>query len=478
MKSRELLSIVLSLIMVLGVTAGSAYAQTDEADTSDSVEIETFDDETVEDDDRDDYRDGKRDLDDRLEAFCEMTDEEKRQFFADHPRLEQFADRIANYCELSGDERETAIDEFIREHAPEAQDLDDKLDRYCEMTDEEKRELISKYDKAEEHVDRINAYCELDEDARDAYIEEHKAEFKMNHEKDIRDKLARYCEMSDEDKRAFLAEHDKAEEHSEKMNEYCELDEDARADFIKENKDEYKSQMKKMDKGKHMDYERLCALSESDRALEFDDSEKLERISNWCNMTTEEREDFKKENHEIMKEKRQDVLTRIQENPNIPERIKTMIMEKHEIVDDRLDEIRMKYEEKHGDFDEKKLELKMKFKNHMALMKIEMSEERKSAIQDRVAEMKAFKIELRENSSELTDEERQELRAEFFEKAKDIRLAWISPRHQMNAGIDAAEIECREGFSLLLKESNGRAMCLKADTALKMIERGIAVPAI
>jgi hypothetical protein len=59
-----------------------------------------------------------------------------------------------------------------------------------------------------------------------------------------------------------------------------------------------------------------------------------------------------------------------------------------------------------------------------------------------------------------------------------MQLAWISPRHQMNAGVDAAEIECREGFSLVMKESNGVAMCLKADTALKMIERGIAVPAI
>jgi len=227
-----------------------------------------------------------------------------------------------------------------------------------------------------------------------------------------------------------------------------------------------------------MDYDRLCALSESDRALEFDDSEKLERITNWCNMTPEEREDYKKEKHDIMKEKRQDALNRIQENPNIPQRIKSMIMEKRDIVDDRLDEIRMKYEEKHSDLDEKKSELKIKFKNHMALMKIDMSEERKSAIKDRVAEMKAFKIELRENSSELTDEEKQGLRAEFIEKAKDIRLSWVSPRHQMNAGIDATEIECREGFSLVLKESNGKAMCLKADTALKMIDRGIAVPAI
>jgi hypothetical protein len=275
--------------MFTGVSAGSAaYAQTDEADMSDSVEIEVSDEDTIEEEhdyDRDDSRDGKyHDLDDRLEAFCEMTDEEKRQLFADHPRLEQFADKLANYCDLSEEEREDAIEEFIREHVPEARDydLDDKLDRYCEMTDEEKRDLVSKYDKSEDHVAKMEAYCELDEDERDAYIEEHEAKFRMDH-KDIREMIDRYCEMSDEDKRAFLAEHDKAEDHIAKMNEYCELDEDARMAYIKEHIDEYKSQMKeKMDKGNHMDYDRLCALAESDRALEIDDSEKLERISNWC----------------------------------------------------------------------------------------------------------------------------------------------------------------------------------------------------
>ena len=51
-----------------------------------------------------------------------------------------------------------------------------------------------------------------------------------------------------------------------------------------------------------------------------------------------------------MKEKRQEALDRIQENPNSPQRIKAMIMEKRDIVDERLDEIRMKYEEKHGNF--------------------------------------------------------------------------------------------------------------------------------
>ena len=91
--------------------------------------------------------------------------------------------------------------------------------------------------------------------------------------------------------------------------------------------------------------------------------------------------------------------------------------------------------------------------------------------------MKALKSELREKASILTDEEKQELRAEFIEKAKSAQLAWISPRQQVSAGIDAGEIECREGYSLVMKSSNGLPMCLKADSALRMIENGFAVPA-
>ncbi len=58
-----------------------------------------------------------------------------------------------------------------------------------------------------------------------------------------------------------------------------------------------------------------------------------------------------------------------------------------------------------------------------------------------------------------------------------MQLAWINPRIQMTAGIDSAEVECREGFSLVMKASNGVAMCLKVDTALKMVDRGLVVPA-
>ena len=297
MKSKQLLSVVFSLIMFTGMTAGSvAFADSD-------------------------------DLEDQLEDFCEMSEDEKELFFEDHPRIAKFKDRLTDFCELDEDKQEEAIKNFIKEHVPEARDHDDydhedKLDRYCEMTDEEKDYFISMYDKGEDHLAKMDAYCELDEDQRDAYLDELKDGYKMHSAKDMRDILERYCEMSDEDKRAFLAEHYKNTDHAEKMDRYCELDEDERMDFIEEHRDEYKSHMKdKMSdykkeykmlvnemKDKHKDvrdrqyYDRFCEMSDDERALAIDDLEKLEKISEWCYMTPEERDDFKKEHHDIAME--------------------------------------------------------------------------------------------------------------------------------------------------------------------------------
>ena len=176
----------------------------------------------------------------------------------------------------------------------------------------------------------------------------------------------------------------------------------------------------------------------------------------------------------VAKDKMHDKMKLSDQSP----RLKAMIMAKHDITDERMDEIKMKFKEKHGDLtDAEKSDLKMKFKDHMSKVKSNLTADQKSEIHTRVAEMKAFKADLRERASDMTDEEKQELRAEFIEKAKDMQLAWISPRTQMTAGLDAADVECREGFSLVMKASNGVAMCLKADTALKMIDRGIVVPA-
>ncbi len=437
MKSRQLLSIVFALIMFTGVTMGNAvYAQSDSVE----VNVNTVDDTTEEehDDEREEHDERKHhNLDDRLEAFCEMAEDEKEAFFADHPRIAEFADRLAEFCLIeSEDEREDAIENFVEEFLPE--------------------------------------------------IKEH--DYHMDYKKDMRKHLEKYCEMTDEEKKAFVEEHDKAEDHVDKMNKYCTLDEDGRIDFIEEHKDEYKAHMKKQmhDKYDHLDYERLCSLSSDELALEITDASKLDRISNWCEMTPEEREDYKREHHDNkmhdfdgMSDKAKHHMSdvakaKLSENS---ERLKSMIMDKRDISDERRDEIRMKYEEKHGDLDERKLKLKMKFENHMSTMKIKMSDERKSLIHDRVSEMKAFKAELRERASDMTDEEKQQLREEFIDKAKEIQLAWISPRTQTTAGVDPTEVECREGFNLVMKASNGVPMCLKSDTALTMIDRGIVVPA-
>ena len=396
-KSGQLLSIVLSLIMLTGVTAGStAFADSENLDKT----AEEITSELRETEDNSETEDSANDLDDRLEKFCEMNDEDKRQLFADHPRLKEFVDKLTKYCQMSEDEREDMMDELIKDHFPE---------------------------ESERHQ-----------------LREYSDEFHMNPEKDMRVTFDEYCNMSDEDKKKFVDEHDKIADHAENMNQYCVLaDEAAKVDFIKKHRDEYIAHMKDQMMDKRHDFDKMSDMAKY-------------RMS------------------DVAKDKLYENKVKMSEKSD---RLKAMIMDKRDISDEKQDEIRMKYLEKHVDLDKKKSELKMKFNEYMKEMKIKISDERKASIHDRLAEMKAFKTELREHASDMTNEEKQQLREDFIEKAKDMQLAWISPRIQITAGIDAGEVECREGYNLVIKVSNGLPMCLKTDTALKMIDRGIAVPA-
>ena len=362
----------------------------------------------------------QNDLKDRLADFCSMTDTEKDQFFLDHPRIAQFKDRLANICDQSEDEREITVEALLDEIAPEQEsdyNMADKLEKYCAMSDADKEKFLAEFDKAD-LKDRLDAYCALDESGRDAYIAEHKMLVDQMQEK-----------------------HEEIRDHK-------------------------------------AEYQRYCAMTADELAAEITNATKLAKVSEWCEMTPEQREAYKKEHHDAamdFKEKHHDALERMKENHDLSHRLREMIMAT-DISPDRMDELKAKYQERHGDLsDEKRQELKMKFKDHMSSMSGKLTDEQKADIKARHAEMKALKAELREST--LTDEEKQELRAEFIEKAKDMQLAWISPRLQVSAGIDAGEIECREGFSLVMKTSNGLPMCLKADTALRMIENGFAVPA-
>ena len=475
MKSRQLLSVVFSLIMFTGVTAGNvAFADTHDdliEDFKDCVEAGGIIGDNL--------------IECTLDGVIFVYDEDD----TDDDVIEDFKDCVEAGGIIDDNLIECTIGDTVFVY--DEDDTDDDVIEDFEDCVEAGYSIMESFPE-QCMTDDGQTFTNTDDDDDD----ENEDEFRKSHE-DMREKLAEYCEMSDEDKAAFVAEHDKSEDHIDDMNQYCELDENGRIDFIAEHQDEYKAYMKDqmMDKEHRMDYERLCALDETERAAEIDDAEKFAKISEWCEMTPEERDDYKKKSHDsnkshdfdgmsdtgkdhmsdTAKDRHEELREKFSEQS---ERIKSMIMDKRDISDERHDEIRMKYEEKFGeDSDKKRTEIKMKYKDHMLEMKFEMSEERKSDVHDRVAEMKAYKAELREQSSQITDEEKQQLREEFIEKAKDMQLAWISPHTQMTAGIDSAEVECREGFSLVMKVSNGVAMCLKADSALKMIDRGIIVPA-
>ena len=485
MKSTQLLSVVFSLIMFTGVTAGStAFADTD-------------------------------DLEDRLEDFCEMNIEQQRDFFTDYPDMAEYDEKLSVICDIvDKEERDDTLDDFIfdvvlarddveddfdsefeelddefNDDGAEVEDdrddkydrhadLDDRLEYFCDMTTDEKRQFFADHPRLAQFSDRLENYCDLSEDERedkiDKFVVEHKDIIRDYMKDKIHDKITdkhhmnydRLCAMSSTDRATEIRDSEKLD----KISKWCEMTPEERADYKTDHmKDAVKDRM--MDKFSHMDFEKYCSMTNTDLATATFDTEFVEKASKWCDMTPEEREDYAKDH---MKDK---VSERIRMSDMSP-RLKAMIMEKHDISDEKREEIKMKYREKHGELTvEQKSELKMKFKDHMKKVKIKMSDERRSAIHDRLSDMKAFKEELRERASEMTDEEKQQLREDFIQKAKDMQLAWISPRTQIVAGIDAAEVECREGFSLVMKASNGVPMCLKANTALKMIDRGIVVPA-
>ncbi len=50
----------------------------------------------------------------------------------------------------------------------------------------------------------------------------------------------------------------------------------------------------------------------------------------------------------------------------------------------------------------------------------------------------------------------------------------MSPRAQMNQGVESADVQCRDGFELVMKISNGSAACVKSQSVEKLILRGWA----
>ena len=50
----------------------------------------------------------------------------------------------------------------------------------------------------------------------------------------------------------------------------------------------------------------------------------------------------------------------------------------------------------------------------------------------------------------------------------------MSPRAQMKHGIASGDVQCREGFELVMKNSDGSAACINSHSVEKLIQRGWA----
>ena len=50
--------------------------------------------------------------------------------------------------------------------------------------------------------------------------------------------------------------------------------------------------------------------------------------------------------------------------------------------------------------------------------------------------------------------------------------ALLSPRQQMASGIDAEDVECKLGFTLMIRSTNGDAACVKPSTSIKLSNAG------
>ncbi len=291
-------------------------------------------------------------------------------------------------------------------------DFDDRLEKYCEMTDEERAAFIEKHDKVKDHQEKMTEYCLLDETEREAYLEEHADEYKK-HDYNIREKMDRYCEMSEEDKAALTEKYPMASDHQEKMTEYCMLEDEDRDAFIVEFMDSIK-----------------------DKMSEYKDSMK-DKMSEYKDSMKDKMSDYKDPMKERMSDHRDTMKDQISDHKD---------------------------------------SMKSDNKSRTILRASNLTDEQKVDIRAMHSELRDFKHSLRDKS--ISDSDKQELRDQFMEKAKEFAMTWISPRHQVAAGIDAQQVECREDFELVMKTSNASPMCVKDTTAEKLIERGIVIYAI
>jgi hypothetical protein len=379
-------------------------------------------------------------------------------------------------------------------------------DSYCQMSEEERREFLANHDDMRDNKAKIDEYCKIDESKREQYIRDQMKQMrdKMHDKVDyMKDSFERYCQMSDAERDEFLAMHNKmTDEKRDQYDRYCSMTDEEKKQFKKEHQDMMKDNKKDhmMDKMRpdsvrdfDMKIAAMCDMSEERKRMMMQKYEFLqehhERIAEYCNMTEQEREDYRMTHQEMIEDFREDMAQMHDKMTDRPD-MKMMIHDKlrdYDISDERRDAIHEKFRMVHLDMtdvqrDEISEKIKSKYmeniKSKMAMKRDAMSDLQKDQILKRLAEMRDYKADLRQKYKDMSEDERIQFQADFRDKVSDKRFSWISPHKQMKAGVAVDELECREGLNLLLKTSNGKALCVKSTSAERMIEKGLAVPAV
>ena len=177
MKNIQFLSVVFSLILFAGITAGTtAFAEP-----------------------------GKYNHAEKMNAYCDMSSEQQAELIAKHNKSEDKVAKMNEYCSLDDEGRAAFIEEHkdaYKNHGDKKHrgDMTEKMNAYCDMSSEQQAELIAKHNKSEDKVAKMNEYCSLDDEGRAAFIEEHKKAYK-NHDKKMHKEMKKHAKnLSSEDR--------------------------------------------------------------------------------------------------------------------------------------------------------------------------------------------------------------------------------------------------------------------------------------
>ena len=134
------------------------------------------------------------DMEDKLEKYCSMSDEEKAAFMEEYDKNEDHMAEMNEYCSLDESQRKAFLEEHEDEYKMDkGYFAREKMDEFCEMSDEERADHMAEFGKSEEHLAEMNEYCSLDDSERDAFIAEHKdnmKEMRSDHKDNMKEMIS------------------------------------------------------------------------------------------------------------------------------------------------------------------------------------------------------------------------------------------------------------------------------------------------